>query len=348
MPQPLPPDAPAPNRLTQVIVAALLAFLVWRLSDVILMAFGAVLIGVLLHALAEPLQKRLRLSRPLALTVAVAAVVLAVSGSVWLFGQQLALQVASLGEILPRAWAALEQRLAASAGGVQLLEELRRLRLDNTSVVSWGSRLVQGTAEALVTGVIVTFAGLYVAFHPRTYAEGALRLVPPRFRGRAREVAGECVTALNRWLVGQLISMALVAVTVAAGLTLAGIPSALALGVVAGLGQLVPVLGPMVSMIPGLIVASALGLQPLAWTTVVYVGAMQFEANVITPLVLRSMVEVPMAVTLFAVLAMGLLFGGLGVLFATPLVVVGYVIVRRVYLEDVLHEAPEPPPETQA
>ena len=70
---------------------------------------------------------------------------------------------------------------------------------------------------------------------------------------------------------------------------------------------------------------------------------MQFEANVITPLVLRQMVALPMAVTLFAVLAMGVLFGPLGVLFATPLAVVAYVIVRMVYVEDILGDRLDQP-----
>jgi len=52
--------------------------------------------------------------------------------------------------------------------------------------------------------------------------------------------------------------------------------------------------------------------------------------------VLRQMVELPMAVTLFAVLATGVLLGPLGVLFATPLAVVAYVVIRLVYVEDLL------------
>jgi predicted PurR-regulated permease PerM len=313
-----------------------LALVAWRLSDVIMLAFGAALIAVLLHALAEPLVQRFRLARPVALTLAVAAVAVVVWASVWLFGQQVMLQVHVLAETLPRAWSVLEQRLSPSPAGLYLLEDLRRLRHPDGALVTWGSRIVSGSASAAVATLIVSFAGLYLAFHPSTYLNGALRLLPRERRPGAEAVLQACGLALNRWLLGQVVSMILVAATVAIGLSLAGVPSAIALGLIAGLGQLVPVLGPMVTTLPGLIVAAAIGPEAVAWTLVVYIGAMQFEANVITPLVLRRMVEVPMAVTLFAVLAMGMLFGGLGVLFATPLVVVAFVVIRLVYVEGLL------------
>ena len=134
--------------------------------------------------------------------------------------------------------------------------------------------------------------------------------------------------------------MLFIGVTVALGLWLAGVPSPVALGALAGLGQLVPVIGPMISSVPGLIIAAAAGPSTFLWSCAIYFGAMQIEANLITPLMLRQMVEAPMAVTLFAVLAMGVLFGPLGVLFATPLVVIAYVFVRMVWVEDVLGDRP--------
>jgi predicted PurR-regulated permease PerM len=316
------------------------ALVVWRLADVLLLAFGAVLVAALLHALAGPLVTRVRLPRPLALTLAVIALGGAIAASLWLFGQQMAVQLAALGELLPRAWTGLQQRLSGTALGGYVLADLERLRHADGLLTAIGPRLIRGTAGAAATSVIVIFAGLYMALHPSTYLGGLLKLFPPSGRARAAEVLEACNVALHRWLVGQLVSMVLVGVTTGVGLWLVGVPSPLALGVIAGLGQFVPVIGPMAATIPGLILAAGAGSGVLAWTAVVYVGAIQFEANVITPLVLRQMVELPMAVTLFAVLAMGVLLGPLGVVFATPLAVVAYVALRMVYLEDLLGEPP--------
>ena len=322
---------------------AIVALLAWRLANVLLLAFGAVLTAVLLHALADPLARRAGVPRPWALAVAVLALVLGAAGALWLFGHEASLQLAALGELLPRAWEALQARLSTTPVGAWVLHDLQRLKQLDGLLIELGPGLLRGAVGSGAATLIVLFAGLYLAFHPRTYVGGLVLLAPRRLRSRTEQVLDACGRALNRWLVGQLVSMVLVGTTTGVGLWLAGVPSPLALGVIAGLAQFVPVVGPMASVIPGLVVAAGQGPETFGWAALVYVAAMQFEANVVTPLVLRQMVALPMAVTLFAVLAMGVLFGPLGVLFATPLAVVAYVVVRMIYVEDVLGDRLDPP-----
>ena len=336
--------SPVTAQGTTFLVASqfILGLLVWRLADVLLLAFGSVLVAVLLNALADSMTRRLHVQRPIALILAVVALSVALSASVWLFGQQIAAQVTALGALVPRALLAVQQGLERTPLGGYVLDDLQRLRHANGFVVTIGSRLMSGSASAAAATLIVVFAGLYLAFHPQTYLAGLTKLAPVASRRRVREVLDASGLALNHWLVGQLISMALVGVTVGVGLWIAGVPSPLALGVLAGLGQFVPVIGPMVTAVPGLILAGADGPSTLAWTSAIYFGALQFEANVVTPMVLRQMVELPMALTLFAVLAMGVLLGPLGVFFATPLAVVSYVVVRMVYVEGILGDRTKP------
>jgi predicted PurR-regulated permease PerM len=142
-------------------------------------------------------------------------------------------------------------------------------------------------------------------------------------------------------MLGQLISMVFIGATSSVGLWLAGVPSFLALGLVAGLGQFVPVVGPWAAAIPGLIIALAKGPETFVWAGLVYLATTQVESNLLTPLILRKTASVPMAITLFAVVAMGVLLGPLGVLLATPLAMVAYVLVRMVYVEDVLGDRPD-------
>lgn len=345
--QPFRWSTPGGVRLSAPLQAAILlvgGLLIWRLADVILLAFGAILTAILLQALANPLVTRLRVPRPIALTVAVAGLVSAIAASAWLFGHQIALQVTTLGDLLPRAWKALQAPLSASPVGAYVLDDLQRLRHADGFVVRTASRIVQGSAGAAAATVIVLFSGLYLAFHPQTYLRGVLRLLPTSARAEAADTVAACGEALNRWLLGQLASMVIVGVTVGLGLWWAGVPSPLALGALAGIAQFVPVVGPWAATVPGLILAAAQGPQPLAVAAAIYLGASQFEANVVTPLLLRQMVELPMGVTLFAVLAMGVLLGPLGVLFATPLAVVAHVLVRRLYVEGLLGDRPSVPP----
>jgi predicted PurR-regulated permease PerM len=323
-----------------LIVAALAAgvVLLIRLADVALLIFGAVLVALLLHAIAAPVRARTPLGRTGALVVAVLIVSAAVAAAAWSFGQQLESQLASLTELVPRAWSQVELRLSRSPLGAAVLKELYRLLAPTGGWFAAIPRIAAEAAGAVATAVIVSFAGLYLAFNPRAYAQGFLSLFPLQMRPRASEVLDAVNEALKRWLVGQLLSMVLVGGTTTLGLWLVGVPSPIGLGVVAGLGQFIPVIGPMVAAAPGLLVALTVDPQTLGLAVLVYLATSQLEANVITPLVLRQMAELPMAVTLFAVLAMGVLLGPLGVLFATPLAVVAHVLVRKIYLEGVLGE----------
>ncbi len=339
---PPPPGDPIRHNVILVAIIVGLALLAIRLADVILMAFGAVLVAVLLHAIAEPLHRGLRLRRPMALTLAVVVVVACVAAAVWTFGRQAEAQFIALNDVLPRAWSELQARLSSTPFGGAALAELEQWR-GFAWLVSLGPKLAADTAGGLAGTIIVLFAGLYLAYHPGSYVGGVLMLFPRPRRERARQVLDQIHRALRQWLVGQLCSMALVGVTTGIGLAVVGVPSAAALGLIAGIGQFVPVIGPMVAPLPGLLVALEAGPQTLLWAGLVYLVSAQLEANLITPLVLRQLAQLPMAVTLFAVLAMGVLLGPLGVLFATPLAVVVYVFVRMVYVEGVLGEVLGPP-----
>lgn len=334
------PDPPFLRKLVLTLGAILGVALVLRLAEVLLLVFAAILVSVLLRSIAEPLGRRVRLNHSVSVALAAAFTAASILAAVWVLGRQVELQLASLAELLPAAWRGLEGRLSASPGGSILLNELRQLPSFQVMALAAASGYAVNLAGATAAAVIVSFAGLYLALHPATYLQGMLSLLPRPVRPRAAQVFSAADQALWRWLVGQLISMVLVGVTTGLGLWLVGAPSPAALGILAGVAQFIPVVGPMAAAIPGLVIGLAGGPTAFFLILMVYVGASQLEANLITPLVLRQMVELPMAVTLFAVLAMGLLLGPLGVLLATPLAVVAHVLVRTLYVEDVLGGQP--------
>jgi predicted PurR-regulated permease PerM len=168
-------------------------------------------------------------------------------------------------------------------------------------------------------------------------------LVPQEHRDLARKTMNDSSRALRQWLVGQFIAMAIVGVLVGAGVWYIGLPSPMALGVIAALGEFVPILGPIVAALPALFLALSMDWTTVAWTLGLFVVVQQLESNMIMPLIQNRMVSLPPAIPLFAVLAFGLMFGLLGVVFATPLAVLTAVLVSRLYLREVLEE-PAPIP----
>jgi len=130
------------------------------------------------------------------------------------------------------------------------------------------------------------------------------------------------------FLKAQFLAMIVVGVLIYVGLSLVGLSSALPLALFAALAEFVPMVGPVIAAVPALIIALSLGLDSFLWTLLVFVIVQQCESNLLTPLLQQHMVSLPPAVTLFAVVAFGSLFGPLGLLLATPITVVIFAVAR--------------------
>ncbi len=325
-------------------VVGVLAFaaLIWRLSDVLLLFFGAVVVAVILRSSAELIERHSPIRTPWSLVLAGTAILLLFILFFFLLGWQLAGEVSSLVQRFPHMLAELGNRLGVDdlpqRVGEQASSFLGRAGTAG-KIASYTSVLLGVLANIL----LVLVAGIYLAARAQRYWRGILKLAPPRWRERATNALDNSGRALRLWLLGQLISMAVVGALVTIGLYLIGMPSALALGFLAGLSEFVPIVGPILSAVPALLLAQSEGQNTIFWVLGLYVAVQQIESNLIMPLVQRETVDVPPVLTLFAILALGALFGPLGVLLGTPLTVVLYGLVIQLYLRDTLGEDVSPP-----
>ncbi|HEX8232409.1 MAG TPA: AI-2E family transporter [Caulobacteraceae bacterium] len=336
-------DAAFVKRALFVLALIAVAFLLYRLIDVFLLVFGAVVVAVLLRAIADPLRRRTHIPNVPAVLIALLTVAAALALAGWLFGRQLDVQIANLTETLPRAWARVQEQLRATPVGSRLLDDAQQASGQAAKALAAAPRIAAGVAGALTNLLLVIVAGIMLAIQPRAYRDGLLMLFPRGLRPRLKEALDASGVALHRWLLGTLVSMTVIGVLTGIGLAVVGVPSPLALGLFAGLAQFVPIVGPIVSAIPGLVIAASGGPQMLLWTFLVYFGVQQIESNLVTPFVQRRMVSIPLAVSLFSVVAFGMLLGALGVLLATPLAVTAFVLIKVLYVRDVLGEEVDVP-----
>jgi len=182
--------------------------------------------------------------------------------------------------------------------------------------------------------IVVVFLGLYLAFQPGLYTRGIVRLFPKAKRPRMAEVLAETGETLQRWLVGRAILMVANGALTALGLWLLGIPMPFTLGLLAGLLNFVPNIGPILAGVPAVLIAWTQG-QALAVFGLYFVLQMA-DGYIFTPLVQQRTVSLAPALTILAQVLFGVLAGSLGLLLATPLTAAALVLVRRLYLEDVL------------
>jgi predicted PurR-regulated permease PerM len=248
-------------------------------------------------------------------------------------------QLVQLQSDLPAAWEAAQRQIGAYAGGGWLLARIHEMSGAPISgnIGPLAGRIGRVTSlgvQAAGEFVVVLVAGIYFAAQPTLYRDALLKLAPPGARERLAEAVEACGTALRKWLLGAGAAMLAMGVLTALGTALLGLPAPIALGLVSGVAEFVPIVGAAVSAIPGLLLAATLGPHMILWTLVFYIAVHQFEGHVLIPLIQRRVVAVPPALTLFAVVGFGVLFGPSGVVFATPLAVVVLVLVQRLYLRE--------------
>lgn len=328
----MPTDLSFAKRVVIVIALVALALLAWRLREVLLLVFGSVLVAALLRALATPVARRIPV---LSEGWAVAIVALLLAGllalGAWQFGREVQQQASELVQRMPEAWDALQQRISATVTGERVLQRVKE-DFSGANVMAGVSNAFLALLGGLGHLLLVVFGGLYLAAQPGLYRRGLVELMPTASRPRVDLALGDAGVALRRWLVGRLVAMVLVGALIGLGLWALGMPSALALGLLAGLLEFIPFIGPIVAAIPALLLASGEGTDTLLWVLGLYVVIQQLEGNVITPLLQHQVVALPPAVTLFAVIAFALVFGPLGLLLGVPLSVVAFVFVKRLWL----------------
>lgn len=320
------------SRATIVILLVVVALGAWYLRDVVLVAFGALIVASALSACAERIHGLTGLPLRWAVVVTVFALLLSTGVLTWLAGSALAEQFGRLQEQVPRALEALRGWLQDHAVGRRALELWEPSSFGELS----GSRVAGAagtTLGAIGTTTLILLLGVFMAMEPKLYARGMIRLVPPRHRQLASSTMSDAGQALRGWLKGQGIAMVFVGLATGAGLALLGIPVALIVGVIAGVLAFVPFFGPIASGILAVLVAFVEGPRAVMYVAVLMVVIQQIEGNLLGPFIPRWAVQLPPVLGLISVLVFGSLFGIAGVLFATPLMVVVVVLVRRLYVE---------------
>ena len=327
--------------LTHVALLAGTLFVAWLALDLIVLIVAGILLAILLRSLATALAARTGLGTGAALALVLLAIVGVTTLAAVLYAPRLADEADQLTDTVPRAFNDLTAWAREYEWGRWILAEAESSG-SGEQVMRQATSAFQRLTDGVVAVVVILFTGIYLAANPAPYIRGVLRLVPLDRRERAAEVLFASGLVLRSWLGGQLLAMLVVGVSMGVGLGLIGVPLAFLLGVLAGLFEFVPVVGPVLALGPALLLALAEGPQQAAYVLLLYSLVQTGESYLLTPLVQQRAVELPPVLTIVAQLALGWLAGPMGLLVAVPLTAVGMVATQMLYVHDTLHDRVEP------
>lgn len=323
--------------VTVTVIAVIgVAWLLVMLIDVLLLVFAALVLAVIFGAMTDFLCRRTGMKRRLALGLSVVTVILLFLAVFWLFGAQLIDQFATIRASIPPALDQVQQGLDR----IGLGEPARRLlsggNLDLGKYMGQAGGYVVTAGNAVANIVLVLVGAIFIAGDPGLYRHGLLLLIPQRGEDTVAAALDDAALGLRGWIAGQALSSAFVAVLTGGGLMLIGVPAAGGLGLLAGLLDFIPMIGPIIAAVPAVLLAFTDSPASAAWTVALFLLIQQLQGNILLPMIQERAVNVPAAVLLFAILAAGSLFGLAGVILAAPLTVVVYVMVQRIYVRTLL------------
>ncbi|HEV7839801.1 MAG TPA: AI-2E family transporter [Gemmatimonadaceae bacterium] len=186
-----------------------------------------------------------------------------------------------------------------------------------------------GSTLAVVSGIVlVIFLAIYLAIDPSVYRRGIVHLVPERARPRTEETLTAIAVTLRKWLVTQLIAMLVIGAVTTVVLMVLKVRAAVPLGILAGLLEFVPTLGPILSSLPAIAMGFVDSPEKALAVAIAYVGIQFLENHLLIPILMREGLDLPPALTIVMQALMAIVFGVLGLLVAVPLLAAIMIATR--------------------
>ncbi|MFL5422617.1 MAG: AI-2E family transporter [Myxococcales bacterium] len=318
-----------------IAVVATIAAL-WLAREIVLLGFLGVLIAVVFSFPVNWISRLL--PRGVAVIIVLLLLIGAVVGLGLLIAPTLSREFGELQQRVPKAVQSARSYLSRSApGGEQLAQKAPE------AVKQVGEKAVPALL-ALVSGitgiVLVIVLGAFLVAQPDVYRRGVRAMIPPQHEEKFDESWRRLGEGLRKWVGGILVAMTIMGTLTAIGLKIAGIEEWFLLGVLTFLGTFVPYVGAVASSVPGILAALAQSPTKALWAAVVYLGVHVVEGYLVEPLVMKRAVEVKPALLLFGQGLFSAVFGLMGTVVATPLIVCAQTLIDYLWVERKLQKTP--------
>jgi predicted PurR-regulated permease PerM len=309
--------------------------------DVFLMAFMSLLLAIFLHTLASWLNQYWSLGPVWSLVTVVLLLLLIFVAAGWFLVPTIAEQLQTLQSKWPASISSLRGRLGSTTWGSWLLQQLpdtEQAWPEIQATLSRATGIVTSAIGGVGVVVVVLALGLMLAAQPQVYQDGFFFLVPPSRRVRAKQVFEKIGSTLQWWLIAKCLAMLIVGLLTWLGLFLLGVEMAATLAVLAALLTFVPNFGPILAAVPAVLLAFLQGPMIALWVVLLYIAIQTVESFVITPLIQYRALAFPPVLVIVSQLVASACLGIWGLALATPLLAVTVVLVRMLYVEDILRE----------
>lgn len=319
---------------TVAIVTLIIALLLFIYStfSVLLLVLAGSLIAIYFRTLSSAIQRKTKWKEGITVAISIISTLLVVATLFWLIGAKVQTQLIELLDTLPKTIETAKARLNGTRMGELIMDKIASQE-SMEKAQTFAGQFFRSTFGVLGDLYVILFIGIFFTISPQTYTNGILQLIPLRGQKKAQQVFIKLGEQLRDWLKGKLLSMLIVFIMTAIGLAIIGIPLWLVLAFLAGLLSFIPNFGPLIALIPALLIGLMQSPQTAFWVAGLYIAIQFIESNFITTFIQQKLINMPPALILIAQLFMGVTIGGWGVVLATPVTLIIIILVQELYIK---------------
>ncbi|WNW01873.1 AI-2E family transporter [Tenacibaculum sp. HL-MS23] len=315
-----------------VVITVGLILLIQTTFRVFLLVLAGTLIALVFRGISDFIQKKTNWKDGICVAISIITILILFSGLFWLIGAKVQSQTAELMETLPQTIDTAKSKLQDTSIGKTIIEELSSEKTIKKAQ-DFAGGFFKSSFGVFGDLYVVLFIGIFFTVSPKIYTKGIVQLMPIRKQNKAKDVLNKLGAQLRNWLKGKLLSMLIVFVLTAIGLAVIGIPLWLVLAFLAGLISFIPNFGPIIALIPAVLLALSQSPEKALIVIGLYMLIQFIESNFITILIQKKLINMPPALIIISQLVMGILTGGWGLVLATPITVIVIVLVQQLYIK---------------
>lgn len=319
--------------IASIFTLFVILFLILKATfNVVLLILAGVLIALYFHGLSSLLHRKLSIPRKASSLTSIIGSLLLLVLFLWFAGDRIQEQVSELRETLPSAFQRFKDEITKTEIGKAVVERIPS-KSGAGKTASMLTSFFSSTFGVLGDLYVILFLGLFFIASPQIYIKGMLKLVPAGAKREAESILSHIGLTLTKWLKGKIFSMVVVFVLTAIGLLFLDVPLWLVLSLLAGLLSFVPNFGPLIALIPAVLIGFLESTTTALLVLGLYMLVQVLESNLITPKIQKKLINIPPALIITAQLFMGVLTGGWGLVLATPVVAILIVLLNKLYVE---------------
>ena len=317
--------------ITAFVVIMLL--IIYKTFHVFLLLMASSLIALFFNAVSNRVKKWTGLGNGVSLAVTIVLIIVLLGLFFWMVGAEAQVQFKEMQEVVPVMIDNAQSYLNKSEIGRKVSDYVSDIE-NQKKVLPFLQSFFTSSFGVFGDLYIVIFLSIFLSVAPFDYVNGIVNLVPRRGKVKAKQLLENLGTNLQKWMKGAIVSGFVIATFIAIALLILGIDMWLILAIFAGLLNVIPNFGPIIAMIPGVLVALLTSPTLALLVAGSYILSQTIEGNLITPNIQKKLLNIPPALLISFQVLMGTLLGGWGIVLAVPILVIVITVVKKLYLDE--------------